>query len=133
MISVLIIDNTEQIKPVLSGAVANIALCTDEVQALNAIEKKQFSVVLLNYAMRKDETVEYIQLIQKANADCKIVVLAEELSQGKILNCLTAGAKGYQKIKEFDFFAAKLIKVIDAGEAWITRRMVAVLLDTLRC
>ena len=132
MINVLIIDNAEEIKPVLSGTVANIALHTDEVQALNALENKQFSVVLLNYAVRKEETVEYIRLILKASMDCKIVVIAEELSQEKILDCLTAGAKGYQEIKQLDFYADKIIKVMDAGEAWITRCMVAVLLDTLR-
>ena len=132
MINVLIIDNAEEIKPVLSGTVANIALYTDEVQALNALEKKRFSVILLNYAVRKEETAEYIRLILKASMDCKIVVIAEELSQEKILNCLTAGAKGYQENKQLDCYVDKLIKVVDAGEAWISRYMVAVLLDTLR-
>ena len=54
-------------RPVFSGTVANVALHTDELQALNALEKKQFSVVLLNYAVCKEETVEYIRLILKAN------------------------------------------------------------------
>ena len=132
MINVLIIDNSEEIKPVSFSTVANIALYTDDVRALNEVEKKQPSVVLLNYVVRKEETVEYIELILKASTDSKIVVVAEALSQEKILNCLTAGAKGYQEIKQLDFYADKIIKVMDAGEAWITRCMVAVLLDTLR-
>ena len=132
MINVLIIDNSEQIKLDSSGSVANIALYKDEVQALNIVEKKQSPVVLLNYAVRKDETAEYIELILNASIDCKIVVIADELSQEKILNCLTAGAKGYQEIKQLDFYADKIIKVLDAGEAWITRCMVAILLDSLR-
>lgn len=132
MINVLIIDNSEQIKPVLSDAVVHTSLYVDEVKALNAVEKKQPSVVLLNYAVRKEETAEYIKLILKASTDSKIVLIADALSQEKILNCLIAGAKGYQEIKQLDFYADKLIRVIDAGEAWITRRMVAILLDNLR-
>ncbi len=132
MINVLIIDNSEEIKPVLSSTVANIALYSDEVLALNAVEKKQSSVVLLNYAVRKAETVEFIKLIQQADTSCKVVVIAEELSQEKILNCLIAGANGYQEITQLDFYADKLIKVIDAGEAWIARCMVTILLDNLR-
>ncbi len=132
MINVLIIDNSEEIKPVLSSTVANIALYSDEVLALNAVEKKQSSVVLLNYAVRKAETVEFIKLIQQADTSCKVVVIAEELSQEKILNCLIAGANGYQEITQLDFYADKLIKVIDAGEAWIGRCMVTILLDNLR-
>ena len=132
MINVLIIDSSEQIKSALSDTSANISLYIDEVQALNAIEKKQPSVIFLNYAVRNDETAEYIKLIYEVSADCKIVVIADELDKEKILNCLIAGATGYQDIKQLDFYADKLIKVIGAGEAWITRRMVATLLDNLR-
>ena len=132
MISVLIIDNAEQIKPIVSDSIADISLYIDEIQALNAIENKQPSVVLLNYAVREEETADYIKLILKVSIDCKIVVIANELSQENILNCLIAGAKGYQEIKQLSSYADKLIKVIDAGEAWITRRMVAILLEILR-
>ena len=88
MINVLIIDNSEQIKPVLSDAEAKFSLYIDEVQALNAVEKTQPSVVLLNYAVRKEETTEYIKLILEAGIDCKIVVITDELNQEKKLNCL---------------------------------------------
>jgi len=132
MISVLIIDNAEQIKPIVSDSIADLSLYIDEIQALNAIENKQPSVVLLNYAVREEETTDYIKLILKVSIDCKIVVIANELSQENILNCLIAGAKGYQEINQLSIYADKLIKVIDAGEAWITRRMVAILLEILR-
>ena len=132
MMNVLIIDNSEQIKPVLSDAVANFSLYIDEVQALNAVEETQPSVVLLNYAVRKEETTEYIKLILEAGTDCKIVVITDELNQEKKLNCLIAGATGFQEIKYLDCYDGKLLKVVDEGEAWISRRMVTILLDKLR-
>ena len=130
--NVLIIDNSEQIKPVLSDTAANISLYIDEVQALNAIEKEQPSVVFLNYAVRKEETLEYIKLILKASTDCKIIIIADELHQEKILHCLFAGAKGYQQIKQLGFYVNKLLKVVSAGELWVTRHMTTIALVNLR-
>jgi len=132
MIKVQVIDNTNIIKSELSNVVCDISIHDDEVLALNALEKERFSVILLNYSFRKDETSEYIQLILNTCPESKIIVIADELSEDKILNFLLAGAKGYQEIKQLDTYASKLIKVIDAGEAWITRHMVTILLDTLR-
>ena len=78
----------------------------DEIKALNAIEQEQPSVVLLNYAFLKEGTAEY--------------------------SCLIIGAQGYQQLKQINEYAERLIEVVDAGEAWITRQMVSTLLDALR-
>jgi len=131
MIKVQIIDNTEQIEPALFDVEIGVSLDVDEVRGLNTIEKQQPSVVLLNYAVRKEHTAEYIKLILDSSETSKVVIVADGLSEKQILNCLTAGAKGYQEINQLETYANKLVKVIDAGEAWITRRMVAVLLDSL--
>ncbi len=131
MIRLQIIDSINQIQAALVDSDYDISLYNDEVQALNALEKQQASVILLNYALRKDATADYIKLILNISANSKIVVIADQLIEQEIVNCLLAGAKGYQDIKQLEDYASKLVKVIDAGEAWITRRMVAILLDGL--
>ena len=131
MINLQIIDNTDQIKLALLEAEVNLSIYNDEVQALIAVEKIQPSVIFLSYNVRKEETVEYIKLLLKASKDSKIVVIADELNEKKIVNCFIAGAKGYQDVKQLQVYAKKLIIMVDAGEAWIARRMVAILLDTL--
>ena len=131
MISVQVIDNTGQIKLALVNAGASVSCYEDEVQALNAVEESRPSVILLNYEVRKEQTADYIGLIRKANLESKIIVISDELSEEKIIKCLIAGAKGYQEAKQLEAYVDKLIKVVDAGEAWITRHMVAVLLDSL--
>ncbi|MCK5120780.1 MAG: response regulator transcription factor [Methylococcales bacterium] len=131
MLNLLVIDNTAQIRPALSDVEVNLSLHDDEVQALIAVEKIQPSVILLNYEVRKEETADYIKLILKASIESKIIVIADQLSEEKIVNYIIAGAKGYQDVKQLQAYAKKIIKVVDAGEAWITRRMVAILLDEL--
>ncbi|MDX2424953.1 MAG: DNA-binding response regulator [Cycloclasticus sp.] len=132
MIDVLIIDKTDQIKSALLVPEANIASFDDEVKALNAVETKVSAVVLLNYSVMQEQTAEYIKVVLKVSSSSKIVVIADELSEEETLNCLLAGAKGYQQLDLLKDYARKLVTVMDAGEAWITRRMTATLLDALR-
>ncbi|OUR86227.1 hypothetical protein A9Q85_06405 [Cycloclasticus sp. 44_32_T64] len=132
MIDVLVIDKTDQIKSELSAVQANVSCVDDEVKALNVLEQSSSVVVLLNFNMMQEQTAEYTKVLVKANSACSIVVIADELTEKEILNCLLAGAKGYQQLSQLKEYSNKLVTVMDAGEAWITRRMTATLLDSLR-
>jgi len=131
MISVQIIGCIEQIKQELKDGNIAVSYFEDEVKALNAIEKTKPSVVLLDYALRKDETSDYIKLLLKISKESKIIVIANELNDDEVLNCLIAGAKGYQDSAQLNSYVLKMITVINAGEAWVSRRMVAKLLTIL--
>lgn len=132
MIDVLIIDKTNHITSNLLDLQAQIQVFNNEIKALNVIESQSAPVVLLNYDFLKEQTVEYIKLLVSASSNSKIVVLANELSDKETLNCLLAGAKGYQQLNQLKDYSNRLVTVMDAGEAWITRRMTATLLDALR-
>ena len=132
MIDVLIIDKTEQIKSLLLVEKARVQVFDDEVKALNEIDQTTSAVVLLHYNVREEQTEEYIKLIMRTSSKSKVVVVADELDESAILTCLLAGGKGYQKLNQLSDYSEKMVTVIDAGEAWITRRMTATLLDSLR-
>jgi len=132
MIDILIIDREEQIKPKLSAAQMNIQFVNDEVKALNEVEKHSSVVVLLHINMMQEKTAEYIEVLSKANSDSAIAIIADELSDEEILKCLLAGAKGYQQQGQLMKYASRLVNALNEGEAWITRRMTATLLNSLR-
>jgi len=131
MINVQAIGIAKQLSQVFDQEEINVSFFDDDVQALNATEQVQPSVILLNFCIRQAETCDYISLLLKASADTKVVVVANKLSDDEILACLIAGAKGYQDLNQLNHYAEKMVKVIDAGEAWVTRRVVAKLLDVL--
>lgn len=131
MISVQIIGCIEQIKQELKDENIAVSYLEDEVLALNTVEKTKPSVVLLDYALRKEETADYIKLLLKISKESKIIVIANKLNDDEVLNCLIAGAKGYQNSTELNDYVLKMITVINAGEAWVSRRMVAKLLTVL--
>jgi len=132
MIDVLIIDQTDRIAASLPEVGINAQCVSDEVKALNALEQNGSVAVLLHYSVMQQQTPSYINVLLKTRSNSNIVVIADDLAEEEILNCLLAGAKGYQQLNQLNEYASRLIKVIDAGEAWITRRMTATLLETLR-
>jgi len=131
MIDVLIIDKTDQIKSQLLEVQADFQVVSDEVKALNVLEQYSSAVVLLHINVMQEQTVEYIEVLLKASSNSCIVVIADKLSDKEVIKCLLAGAKGYQQINQLKKYSNKLVKAMNAGEAWITRRMTATLLDSL--
>ncbi len=132
MINVLVIDKTDQIKPELLRTQASTQHASDEVKALNILEQCSPTVVLLNINVMQEQTAEYIEVLLKASSNSAIVVIADKLSDNEILKCLLAGAKGYQQLDQLKIYGSRLVTAMNAGEAWITRRMTATLLDSLR-
>lgn len=132
MTEVIVVDKTDQIMLALSSLRLAVVSFNDEIKALNAIEVAVKPVILLHQNVMCEGTVDYIKALLKVSTTCKIVVIAANLSDAEVLGCLLAGANGYQNINELSHYADKLVKVIDADEGWITRRMTATLLDVLR-
>jgi len=129
MINVQAIGITEQLSQVFDQEEISVSSFDDDVQALNAAEQVLPSVILLNFGIRQAETYDYISLLLKVSANSKVIVVANKLTDDEVLACLIAGAKGYQRLSQLDYYVVKMVKVVNAGEAWVTRRMVAKLLD----
>jgi len=127
---ILVIDNTEQLGA-LFGSNTNVTYLSDEIQALNAAEQYQPELIFLNYVVRGEQTPEYIQLLLDVACDSKLVVIGSDTSEDQIFRCLLTGAKGYQDKKQLPNYVNKLIQVVAQGEAWISRKMVARVLDTI--
>lgn len=126
-----VVDSTGQIPPLLLMSEEDVSFYNDEIQALNAAEAQQPGLILLSFCLRGDETPDYIGLLLNASPGSKIVVIGDEISEDRILNCLLAGGRGYQNSGPLGGYLAKMIQVVAAGEAWVSRRMVGRLLDAI--
>jgi len=132
MMDVLIIDNSNALAPHIHGEGVFITVHDDEIRALRAVERAKPDIILLNYTVQSNDTAEFIALLCRASEHSKIVLIALVLTDDEILDCLIAGAKGFLTIDEIPRFVNKLLPAVQAGEAWISRRMVAKLIDKLR-
>ena len=58
----------------------------DEIKALNHSSIYQPDLILLSYAVRKEETEQLIHFLMQESANSKILVIGEQLTEQKILN-----------------------------------------------
>ncbi len=127
-----VIDNSGLIATCLTEVDTELVCSTDEVQALNTMEQCQPGLVFLNYAVRGEKTPEYIRVLLNAAPTASVVVIAEQLAEENVLQCLISGAKGFQVLELLPQYQLRLVQAIGNGEAWVSRIMVAKLLDRLR-
>jgi two-component system nitrate/nitrite response regulator NarL len=59
----------------------------------------------------------------------KVILLIERASTRQIVDALGHGVRGYLERKTFPRFLVKAVQRVDAGEAWVPRRIVAAILD----
>jgi DNA-binding NarL/FixJ family response regulator len=129
---IYIVDNTEQTKSQCTTISAEFRFFADEIQAVNAVEQQAPDLILLHYNLRGKDTARYIDLLLTICPQTNIVLIGDNLSDEQVVNCLLLGAKGYQNISELAFYIDKIIHVILAGEAWVSRRLTSCLLDAVR-
>lgn len=104
----------------------------DEINALNHTTAFQPAVILLGYDVRKAATDVFIEYILAESSQSKIIVIGQQLNDEQILNCLLAGANGYMEYSALEKYLNKAVRVIASGEAWISRKMAAKLINKLR-
>jgi DNA-binding NarL/FixJ family response regulator len=126
-----VIDNIGQIQPLMLMAEADVAFYSDEIQALNAAEQLQPNIILLNFALRGSQTADYTNLLLAASPTSNIVIIGDDLHEEQILHCVLAGAKGYQNSLSLAAYINRMIYAVAAGEAWLSRKIVAYLLDAI--
>lgn len=131
MVTVYLIDKDGGIESAVGDRLGYDA-SENEVHALNAIETGKPDVVLLHYAVRGKNTAEYIALLRNANVETEIVVIGNDLHDEQIIDCVLAGAKGYQNLSNLEQYLEKLIQAVAEGEAWISRKMVSRLINYWR-
>lgn len=128
---ILVIDTADQMASCLTSVNAEITCLLDEIQSLNAAEKMQPSLILLNYAVQDRKTPDYVRLLLEVSPKAKLVVLGDNITEDVIIHCVLSGAKGYQELKQFSLYCERLVRAVIDGEAWLSRKLVAKLIERI--
>jgi DNA-binding NarL/FixJ family response regulator len=87
------------------------------------------SVILLDYEFEATNTELYIKTLLAESPKSKVILLGNDLSNEVILNSLIHGAYGYLKYGDMDKFLLKAIISVENGQAWVTRKLVGLLIE----
>lgn len=130
---ILVIDKDGAISTSLTTIDAEVLCHRDEIQALNAAEMRQPELIFLDYSLRGEETPDYIRMLLDSVPVARLVVIGtQQLDEHDIIQCMLAGAKGFQEQTKLSIYAAKLINALLNDEAWLSRKTVARLIDSIR-
>ncbi len=132
MAIVFILDQSGEIQKVAAKKAPFAVVCENEIQVMNQLESSVPAIVLLDYTVRKAGTSEFIEILRQMSAAVEIVVIGDDLADEQVIRCILAGAKGYQNRNTLEQYIEKLIAVVADGEAWVSRKMVAALIDYWR-
>jgi DNA-binding NarL/FixJ family response regulator len=89
-------------------------------------------VLLLDLCLPGLGGVREISRVQRLSPRTKILVLASKSNDREAISALEAGASGYYSRDIEPGHVRKAVEGVHAGEIWIQRRVVALMLDMLR-
>jgi DNA-binding NarL/FixJ family response regulator len=129
---IVVIDHQETLARLLPTDKLTVRFFDDPLAAFRHVESSKPAIVFVNFELLRNEVFRCIEYIYRMAPDSPIILTGSQLEDDRILDCLQAGARGYLELGDAEKFAGKLIGAVLNGEAWISRRLVAKLLQRLQ-
>ena len=104
----------------------------DGVKGLKIAESQKPAIILLDYEIEQENTDIYIKTLLIESPETKVILLGKKLSDQIVLSCLISGSFGYLDWNDAEAFLDKAIQFVELGEAWVSRRLVGLLLEKIR-
>ena len=89
-------------------------------------------ILLFGLDLAQGRHMSVLSLIRRTSPRTKVILLTEHTPERLILEALGRGAPGYVDTAVLERFLPKVVRSVDAGEAWVPRRMVAKVVARLR-
>ncbi len=89
------------------------------------------NIILLDNSLKGSFSPALIQSLLLASPISRIILLGSRLQDNHLIQCLLSKLYGYVEKNDLDRFLIKSIKAVHSGEAWITRRIVKQLIESI--
>lgn len=108
-----------------------VAEARSTLEALVTTIKVKPRILLLDVNLCPMHGLALFPVLRQKSPRTKVILLTRGTAGARLLEALSRGALGYLETKALQTFLAKAVRVVDAGEAWVPRKMVARLVDRL--
>lgn len=108
-----------------------VAEASSSLEAVIAVANLMPRILLLDLSLSRRNGVALITVLRERSLRSKVILLVQRSSEAQILEALSRGAQGYLETRMLPTFLAKAVRAVDAGEAWVPRKMVAKVVDRL--
>jgi len=101
------------------------------LEAITCAARLRPRILLLGLPLVQTESGSLIPALRQKSPQTKIILLTDKDSDALTLEALASGARGYLDRSVLGTFLPRAVRVVDAGEAWVPRKMVAKIMDRL--
>lgn len=101
------------------------------LEAIASTARLKPHVLLLDLMLARANGASLIPALRRRSPRTRILLLTEGASEARTLEALCQGACGYLDRSLLGTHLSRAVRVVDAGEAWVPRRMVARIMDHL--
>lgn len=101
------------------------------LEVIAAAARLRPRILLIHVNMFERKKVNLLWALRQESPRSKVILLTRRVSEKTILEALSHGARGYLKESAMSTFLPKAVRLVDAGEAWVPRKMVAKIVDRL--
>jgi len=108
-----------------------VAEARSALDAVSATERLKPGILLLDLALFDGDGTSFLRVIRQESPWTQVLLLTHQALEARTLEVLCRGARGYLEKRTLRTYLARAIRAVDAGEAWVPRKMVAKLMDRL--
>ena len=101
------------------------------LEAMAVAAKFKPCILLFHMNLFNGKKTTLLRALRQKSPKTKVILIALRAPETQILDVLTHGARGYIQEKDIRTFLPKAVRLVDAGEAWVPRKMVAKIIDRL--
>ena len=101
------------------------------LEAMALAAKLKPRILLFHLNLFKGKKINLLRALRQKSPKTKVILITLRTPENQILDALTHGARGYIQEKDISTFLPKAVRLVDAGEAWVPRKMVAKIIDRL--
>ncbi len=113
------------------GGIRVVGEARSGLEAITSTGRLRPKILLLDLALARAGGISLIPALRQKSPQTKVILLTDRTSEARTLEALAYGARGYLDKSMISKFLARAVRVVDAGEAWVPRKMVAKIMDRL--
>jgi DNA-binding NarL/FixJ family response regulator len=108
-----------------------VGVARNGLEAIMAAGGLKPRILLLNLNLLRGKGDNLLRALRRKSPRTKTILLTRRASAIPILEALSNGALGYLTEKAVNSFLPKAVRQVEAGEAWVPRKMAARIVDRL--
>ena len=137
MITVVIADRRKSTRSLSMNTlqsekgIAVVAVARNGLEAMMAAGGIKPRILLVNSNLLRGKGDPLLQALRQKSPRTKMILLTRRASETAILEALSSGVRGYLKEREISASLPQAVRQVEAGEAWVPRKMELKILDRL--